>query len=155
MIRPPVFLLAFFRMTFDGERERPAFASRGPAALFLSVAALVYSQSALGAYVRHLEAGLACPDFPTCLGTWFPPLFAETVLAHFSHRTLGDLVLLTAGMVSLFVRRDPRQRGNSPLALALLVLVAAQVGGGALGGLSGAPYLAPAPPPAAAPGGVP
>src|SRR3972149_5314746 len=73
MIRPPVFLLAFFRMTFDGERERPAFASRGPAALFLSVAALVYSQSALGAYVRHLEAGLACPDFPTCLGTWFPP----------------------------------------------------------------------------------
>src|SRR3990170_3851674 len=120
MIGLLVFLLAFFMMTFDGERERPAFASRGPAALFLSVAALVYSQSALGAYVRHLEAGLACPDFPTCLGTWFPPLFADTVLAHFSHRTLGYLVLLTAGMVYLFVRRDPRQRGNSPLALAHL-----------------------------------
>ncbi|HAM32908.1 MAG TPA: hypothetical protein DDX05_01805 [Deltaproteobacteria bacterium] len=142
MIGLLVFLLAFFMMTFDGERERPAFASRGPAALFLSVAALVYSQSALGAYVRHLEAGLACPDFPTCLGTWFPPLLAETVLAHFSHRTLGYLVLLTAGMVYLFVRRDPRHRGNSPLALALLVLVAAQVGVGALVVLSGLHYLA-------------
>ena len=91
-----VFLLAFYMMTFDGERDRPAFAFRGPAALFLSVAALVFSQSALGAYVRHLDAGLACPDFPTCLGKWVPPLLAGPVLAHFSHRTLGYLVLLTA-----------------------------------------------------------
>ena len=137
-----VFLLAFFMMVFDGERERPSFASRGPAALFLSVAALVYMQSALGAYVRHLEAGLACPDFPTCLGAWIPPLLAGPVLAHFSHRTLGYLVLLTAGMVYLFVRRDPRQRGNRPLAFALLVLVAAQIGVGALVVLSGLHYLA-------------
>jgi heme A synthase len=129
-------------MTFDGERERPAFAFQGPAALFLSVAALVYSQSALGAYVRHLEAGLACPDFPTCLGKWVPPLLTGTVLAHFSHRTLGYLVLLTAAMVYLFVRRDPRQRGNRPLALSFLVLVAAQVGVGALVVLSGLHYLA-------------
>jgi cytochrome c oxidase assembly protein subunit 15 len=129
-------------MTFDGEVERPAFAFRGPAALFLSVAALVYSQSALGAYVRHLEAGLACPDFPTCLGKWFPPHLAGPVLAHFSHRTLGYLVLLTAAMIYLFVRRDPRQRGNRPLALSFLVLVAVQVGVGALVVLSGLHYLA-------------
>jgi Uncharacterized protein required for cytochrome oxidase assembly len=103
MIGLLVFLLAFFMMTFDGERERPAFAFRGPAALFLSVVALVYSQSVLGAYVRHLEAGLACPDFPTCLGKWVPPLLVGPVLAHFSHRTLGYLVLLTAVMLYLFV----------------------------------------------------
>jgi heme A synthase len=137
-----VFLLAFYMMTFDGERERPAFAFRGPAALFLSVVALVYSQAALGAYVRHLEAGLACPDFPTCLGVWVPPLFAGPVLAHFSHRSLGYLVLLTAAMVYLFVRRDPRQRGNRSLALSFLLLVAAQVGVGALVVLSGLHYLA-------------
>jgi heme A synthase len=142
MIGLLVFLLAFFMMTFDGGRERPSFAFRGPAALFLSVVALVYSQSALGAYVRHLEAGLACPDFPTCLGKWVPPLLAGPVLAHFSHRTLAYLVLLTAAMVYLFVRRDPRQRGNRPLALSFLVLVAAQVGVGALVVLSGLHYLA-------------
>jgi heme A synthase len=142
MIGLLVFLLAFFMMTFDGGRERPAFAFRGPAALFLSVVALVYSQSALGAYVRHLEAGLACPDFPTCLGKWGPPLLAGPVLAHFSHRTLGYLVLLTAVTLYLFVRRDPRQRGNRPLALSFLALVAAQVGVGALVVLSGLHYLA-------------
>jgi heme a synthase len=137
-----VFLLAFYMMTFDGESERPAFACRGPAALFLSVVAMVYSQSALGAYVRHLDAGLACPDFPTCLGKWVPPLFAGHVLAHFSHRTLGYLVLLTAVMLYLFVRREPTQRGNRPLALSFLVLVAAQIGVGALVVLSGLHFLA-------------
>ncbi len=137
-----VFLLAFYMMRFDGERERPTFAFRGPAALFLSVIALVYSQSALGAYVRHLDAGLACPDFPTCLGEWIPPLLSGPVLAHFSHRTLGYLVLLTAMMLYLFVRRDPRQRGNRSLALTFLVLAAAQIGVGALVVLSGLYYLA-------------
>ena len=137
-----VFLLAFYMMTFDGEKERPVFAFRGPAALFLSVLVLVYSQSALGAYVRHLDAGLACPDFPTCLGKWVPPLFDESVLAHFSHRTLGYLVLLTAAMLYLFVRRDPRQWRNRPLALAFLLLVAVQIGVGSLVVLSGLHYLA-------------
>lgn len=141
MIGLLVFLLAFFMMTFDGERERPIVVFRGPAALFLSVAALFYSQSALGAFVRHLDAGLACPDFPTCLGKWVPPLLSGPVLAHFSHRALAYMVLLTAAMVFLFVRRDPRQRKNRPLALSLLVLVAAQVGIGALVVLSGLHYL--------------
>jgi heme A synthase len=137
-----VFLLAFYMMTFDGERERTVFAYRGPAVLFLSVLALVYAQSALGAYVRHLDAGLACPDFPTCLGKWVPPLFSGPVLAHFSHRALGFLVLLTAAMLYLFVRREPRQRGNRPLALAFLLLVAFQIGVGALVVLSGLYFLA-------------
>jgi heme A synthase len=137
-----VFLLAFYMMTFDGERERPVLSIRGPAALFLSVLALVYSQSSLGAFVRHLDAGLACPDFPACLGKWVPPFFAGPVLAHFSHRTLGYLVLLTAVMLYLFVRRDPRQQGNRPLALSFLLLVAVQIGVGALVVLSGLYFVA-------------
>ena len=31
---------------------------------------IIYFQLVLGAYVRHSNAGLACPDFPTCLGFW-------------------------------------------------------------------------------------
>jgi heme A synthase len=137
-----VFLFAFYMMTFDGEAVRPEFSFRGPAALFLSVAALVYSQAALGAYVRHLEAGLACPDFPTCLGRVIPSFLGGAVLAHYSHRLVGYLILLTALALYLFVRRDPRQRGNRGLAVSFLVLVAVQVGVGALVVLSKLHYLA-------------
>ena len=137
-----VFLLAFYMMTFDGVGDPPAFAFRGASALFLSLLALVYFQAALGAYVRHLEAGLACPDFPTCLGQWFPSLFDGGVLAHYSHRVMGYLILLTALTLYLTVRRDPRQRQNRRLASALLILVAAQVAVGALVVLSRLEFLA-------------
>ena len=137
-----VFLLAFYMATFDGASERPVFAFRGPAALFLSLVALVYFQASLGAYVRHLEAGLACPDFPTCLGRWVPAFLGGPVLAHYSHRVVGYLILLTAVALYLFVRRDPRQRGNRGLAVAFLGLVAVQVGVGALVVLSGLNFLA-------------
>jgi heme A synthase len=137
-----VFLFAFYMMMFDGDFVRPGFPFRGSAALFLSVAALVYSQAALGAYVRHLEAGLACPDFPTCLGRAIPSFLGGAVLAHYSHRLVGYLILLTAVALYLFVRRDPRQRGNRGLAVSFLALVAVQVGVGALVVLSKLHYLA-------------
>jgi len=137
-----VFLFAFYMMTFDGDFARPGFSFRGPGALFLSVAAMVYSQAALGAYVRHLAAGLACPDFPTCLGSIIPSFLGGPVLVHFSHRLVGYLILLTAVALYLFVRRDPRQRGNRGLAVLFLVLVAAQIGVGALVVLSNLHYLA-------------
>jgi len=137
-----VFLLAFYMMTFDGVSNPPAFAFRGPSALFLSLLALVYFQAALGAYVRHLEAGLACPDFPTCLGHWIPSIFDKGVLAHYSHRVMGYLILLTALALYLSIRRDRRQRENRGLAAAFLFLVAVQVGVGALVVLSGLEFLA-------------
>jgi len=65
---------------------------------------------------------------------------AGPVLAHFSHRTLGYLVLLTAAM--LYSSSDGPASGESPLALSFLVLVAAQIGVGALVVLSGLHYLA-------------
>jgi heme a synthase len=137
-----VFLFAFYMMTFDGDFLPPGFSFRGAAALFLSVAALVYSQAALGAYVRHLEAGLACPDFPTCLGRVVPSFLGGAVLAHYSHRLVGYLILLTALALYLFIRRDPLQRGNQRLALSFLALVAVQVGVGGLVVLSKLHYLA-------------
>src|SRR5438093_2624521 len=35
---------------------------------------LGYGQSLLGGLVSPQHAGLACPDWPTCNGRWFPPL---------------------------------------------------------------------------------
>lgn len=60
--------------------------------LFPLLALLVFLQATLGASVSSHYAGLACPDFPTCLGQWWPPLIG-VVGIHFVHR-LGAFVLL-------------------------------------------------------------
>ena len=44
-------------------------------------------QLALGGYVRHAGAGLACPDFPLCSGSLLPHHWESSV--HWVHRWLG------------------------------------------------------------------
>ena len=58
-------------------------------------AVLTFIQSVLGAAVRHMDAGLVCPDVPLCLGQWIPPLQTATVAVHFGHRVTGLLLLIT------------------------------------------------------------
>ena len=48
-------------------------------------------QLALGGYVRHSGAGLACPDFPLCSGDVLPGQWLAGV--HWVHRWLGVLML--------------------------------------------------------------
>jgi heme A synthase len=48
-------------------------------------------QLALGGYVRHAGAGLACPDFPLCSGDLLPGGWLASV--HWVHRWLGVLLL--------------------------------------------------------------
>jgi heme A synthase len=48
-------------------------------------------QLALGGYVRHSGAGLACPDFPLCSGDVLPRQWLAGV--HWVHRWLGVLLL--------------------------------------------------------------
>ncbi len=52
-------------------------------------AGAIFVQSAVGGIVRHTDSGMACPDFPTCLGQWVPPLETHFVAIHFTHRVLG------------------------------------------------------------------
>lgn len=59
----------------------------------------VFVQSCLGAIVSASYAGLACPDFPTCLGQWWPA-FEGNVALHMMHR-LGAIVASLC--VGLFV----------------------------------------------------
>lgn len=58
-----------------------------------TAAGLVFLQSLLGAAVRHADAGMACPDVPTCLGEWAPPLGNGLVALHFAHRVAAILAL--------------------------------------------------------------
>ena len=53
--------------------------------------AVLIVQLALGGYVRHSGAGLACPDFPLCSGDVFPGHWLGWV--HWLHRWLGVLLL--------------------------------------------------------------
>jgi cytochrome c oxidase assembly protein subunit 15 len=48
-------------------------------------------QLALGGYLRHTGAGLACPDFPLCSGDFFPR--GGPPLVHWVHRWLGVALL--------------------------------------------------------------
>src|SRR3989338_438350 len=59
---------------------------------------LVFIQIVLGGYVGASHAGLACPDFPTCLGEWIPPLSSELVAIHFFHRLIAYLLLVWIGI---------------------------------------------------------
>lgn len=66
---------------------------------------LTFAQSLVGAAVRHTDAGVACPDVPLCLGQWVPPLENGLVILHFSHRSLGVVLLgavLLAGRLAFW-----------------------------------------------------
>lgn len=122
-----VFLLAVYMASFDGILDPPVFSLSGRSALFLGVGALVFLLAALGAYVRHAEAGLACSDWPTCLGGIVPTVLDGPVLIHFSHRVLAALVFLTVVALYAAVGLDRRLQESRGLARGLLLLAIGQV----------------------------
>lgn len=122
-----VFLLAVYMASFDGILEPPVFSLSGRSALFFGVGALVFLLAALGAYVRHAEAGLACTDWPTCYGGIFPSVLSGPVLIHFSHRVLAVLVFLTIVALYAAVGLDRRLQESRGLARALLLLAIGQI----------------------------
>ena len=68
---------------------------------------VTYAVMLLGAYTSAIGAGLSCPDWPTCYGTWVPFLHPEIVanssysalqiFAEWAHRGLA----MTAGLLIL------------------------------------------------------
>src|SRR5688572_18511280 len=104
--------------------------------------ATVMAQSLLGGLVRHMDAGMACPDVPLCLGRVVPPLVHPLVVLHFAHRVLGVVTAaLVIAAVAAILRAGARGR-IARLAGAAAGLVLAQV---ALGIWSVAGRLAVAP----------
>lgn len=60
---------------------------------FAIVLLAVLYQLFLGGKVSSHYAGLACPDFPTCHGEWFPEMVG-TIRFHMEHRIFGYLTAL-------------------------------------------------------------
>lgn len=93
---------------------------------------LVYVQILLGATMRHIEAGMAIPDFPLAFGHLVPPFWNTGVAVHFAHR-LGA-ICVTLAIAALAGHVWYHQRGRRELvrpAALLVVLVAVQVALGA------------------------
>jgi heme A synthase len=84
---------------------------------------LTYGQSLLGGVVSSRHAGLACPDWPTCLGAWLPPMegLVGIQMAHrFGAYLLTGLVLTAAATARQ--APDPQVRRAGQWALALVVV---------------------------------
>ncbi len=75
-------------------------------------AGAVFLQAGLGAWVSSSGAALACPDFPTCQGSWLPPM-EGLVGIHYAHR-LGAyavvLLILWLLLAAAPARLKPRAR---------------------------------------------
>ncbi|HEY6573071.1 MAG TPA: COX15/CtaA family protein [Candidatus Eisenbacteria bacterium] len=97
-------LLAIALRVQDGPEGRPRQES-GPTRLlggWASLASLlVLCQVALGGWVSSSGAALACPDFPTCHGSWLPKM-EGLIGIHYAHR-LGAYVV-TLVILAMLVR---------------------------------------------------
>lgn len=71
----------------------------------LLAAVLVFAQSVLGGLVRHMDAGMACPDAPLCLGRLVPPLGNALVAVHYLHRILGLVAAVAVIGLALWASR--------------------------------------------------
>jgi cytochrome c oxidase assembly protein subunit 15 len=92
---------------------------------------MIYCQIIVGATMRHIEAGVAIPDFPFAFGHVLPPIWSPGIAVHFAHRVGAVLVtaavLATAGHV-WFHHRARRELARPAAFLVLFVLTQVTLG---------------------------
>jgi cytochrome c oxidase assembly protein subunit 15 len=93
---------------------------------FAFASALAYVQCLLGGLVSSNHAGLACPDWPTCGGQWFPPLEGAVGL-QMMHRWGGYLLaivlLVTAARARVAPDAGVRAGGRMAAMLTLIQIM--------------------------------
>lgn len=110
----------------EGATAHSEAAPGGLRALAATATVLTYAQAVLGGMVSTNHAGLACPDWPTCDGEWFPPL-SGLVGLQMAHRDGAYLLLAVMAALAWRSRRaaDPLVRRGGPLLLAFTLAQAA------------------------------
>ena len=125
-------ILAGLLILAEGHRAHPAVPGKLKRLTRAGLWVLLV-QLALGGYVRHAGAGLACPDFPLCSGSLLPHHWESTV--HWVHRWLGVLLLGVFVHIALAARRTALAK-PAALALGLALLQVALGIASVLGGLA-------------------
>lgn len=119
--------------------------SQGTRRLAWWIFALVWLQIAMGGWVSTNYAVLACTDFPTCQGSWWPQMdfkngftlwrelghgaggemltMAALTAIHYSHRLMAYVVLLALFALAWLWRSRPDLPGKALLLLALWQLI--------------------------------
>jgi heme a synthase len=109
----------------DAPDETRAEAPVRPAGLLplaATATALTYAQALLGGMVSTNHAGLACPEWPTCNGAWFPPLeglVGLQMMHRYGAYTLTGVMLILA--TATRTAPDAAIRAGGRLALTLVV----------------------------------
>lgn len=110
---------------------------------------LLVAQIALGGWVSANYAALACPDFPTCQGRWWPEadfrhgfdvfqevgpnylgglMYSEGRIAiHLTHRLGAVAVAVVLGLLAWRLWRAPRAWQLAPLGLTLATVLSVQL----------------------------
>lgn len=95
---------------------------------------VTYVLMLLGSYTSAIGAGLSCPDWPTCYGTWIPflqpeiiansPYSAWKIFAEWAHRGLAMIIGLLILVTVITAWKTQREHRviiwSTTLALALL-----------------------------------
>nr|WP_046115743.1 COX15/CtaA family protein [Aquincola tertiaricarbonis] len=156
-------LLALLALQAEAFLPRPLKLSRGLQWSAMAVAGLCVLQIALGGWVSTNYAVLACRDFPTCQGSWWPPMdfehaftlrrelgqtgagsylpFAALTAIHMAHRLMAAVVLTAMGLLAWRLHASG-QPGARRFALGLLALMAWQLASGLSNVVLGWPILA-------------
>ena len=138
--------LALLWLLYLRQRRPLALAPRLRRHAVIALIAVIV-QVALGGWTSSNYAALACPDFPTCQGQWWPPMDvrsgfdffqdigpnylgglmegAARIAIHMGHRIGAIVVLFVVGALAVRVwsSHDGRRLG-----ITLLLLLAAQIG---------------------------
>jgi cytochrome c oxidase assembly protein subunit 15 len=102
------------------------------------LAALVFVQIILGAFMAGLDAGRAFSSWPTYAGAWIPPglydlspwwinHFENHALVHFQHRTVGYAVAVAVIWLYVTLRRSGADRPLKIAGIHAVVLTALQI----------------------------
>lgn len=85
----------------------------------------------LGSVVHATESSLACPDWPTCYGSWVPEMTGGVFWEHLHRLVAGGLILFFLGATYLVWKEGPRFPWVLTVSVlgVLLLLVQAVFGG--------------------------
>ncbi|NEU29505.1 heme A synthase [bacterium LRH843] len=116
-------------LSFEGTKTNPVTVqvTNGFKWYFLFVITYCYAVIYSGAYVKHMEATLACSGFPTCNGQLFPTL-TGTVGIHYFHRIVGMILLLLLLILMIWtIRRFKHEPVLLWTSIIAFILVTAQL----------------------------